>query len=464
MRKLSTNALLVFSGDVSARILGFFATIYLARVLEADYFGIITIGMSILAYATWFADMGLITLGTREMAKPPAQRDIQFGDIIFLKFGLAFIVFIVFQSIISFFYSDAILLRIVKLYLLCIFSDALLTEWYFRGTRNYKPYTFSRILSGGIYLILLYLFVQKMEQVERVPVFLFIGNLSGTVLLLLFKQKGERLFPSRPSLKKYINNVKKSAAMGLGSVFAQVVFFFPPIALGFLYSTTAAGIFAAGLKILMLALMVDRVFIALFFPAITNLWTTRKEELGGRISQVLRIVIVSGFSISLVVSIFSGQILHLIFGKPYDTGAVDLSILSWFLVVTLINSTFSLSLIAIGKEKSYFMSNFKSGVLSIIIIFVLTYWLGSLGTSLAIIISEVIIVTFMYQEFKKYITARFVKPILLSIAASLLLIASLPLVGPAQLWQIPVYWISFVILIFLFKGIGKEDLVWMLRK
>ncbi|MGF1669320.1 MAG: oligosaccharide flippase family protein, partial [Balneolaceae bacterium] len=71
MGNLASKASWILSGDVGVRVVGFLTTVYLARTFGADGYGIIIIGLSVLGVALWFTDLGLNTLGTREISKIP---------------------------------------------------------------------------------------------------------------------------------------------------------------------------------------------------------------------------------------------------------------------------------------------------------------------------------------------------------------------------------------------------------
>jgi len=67
MKKVSRNVLSIFFSDGVTRIIGFVATVYIARVLVVEGFGLINYGLAFISYALLFANPGLTIIGAREV-------------------------------------------------------------------------------------------------------------------------------------------------------------------------------------------------------------------------------------------------------------------------------------------------------------------------------------------------------------------------------------------------------------
>src|SRR5262249_49192050 len=146
-------------------------------------------------------------------------------------------------------------------------------EWYYQGIQRYGPLTISRTLTAVLYLVLLYLLVSHADDVVLVPLIYALSNLIPALLLFLFKRPEDSFAPRGLSIGGMKDLVRRSSAIGVGGIFAQTVQLLPPLVLGW-YSTEAAGLLGAALRIVAVVLIVDRVFAVLFLPAITKLMTS----------------------------------------------------------------------------------------------------------------------------------------------------------------------------------------------
>ena len=76
-RTVTRNFLKLGLGEILARLIAFAATIYIARVLGPESYGIVGFALAITLYFSWFTDFGIEDLAPRELARDPARiRDL----------------------------------------------------------------------------------------------------------------------------------------------------------------------------------------------------------------------------------------------------------------------------------------------------------------------------------------------------------------------------------------------------
>ncbi|MEX2605697.1 MAG: oligosaccharide flippase family protein, partial [Gracilimonas sp.] len=170
MAKLKEKAFWIAAGDVAGRGLSFLTSIYLARTLGSEFFGLITIALSILGYATWFSDLGLISIGTRETAKKPAKRIYRVIEIFSMKIMLGIGVLILSTIILSMIDMGEIEKQVILGYLYSLIPYMALMEWFYAGKQQFWKIAASKVLNGLAYFILVIFMVQTVEDVTLVPV------------------------------------------------------------------------------------------------------------------------------------------------------------------------------------------------------------------------------------------------------------------------------------------------------
>ena len=414
MAKLSQKIASIAFGDIISRGISFLTTVYLARVLGAESYGLIVIALSYLGYATWFADLGLTHIGGREVAKEPVKRIYRAREIFVLKILLNLVVLIAMQLILG-----NVNLPVEQKEIILSFSYALIPftfilEWYYNGRQHFGRVASSKILNSTVYLILVVLFIHTKNDIQKVPLF-FIASSSAAALLFLFFSMKEKPFALPYRGFSVLKELFVSAiTIGGGTFFTQTIQLLPPIAIGLLLSNEKAGIYGAAIKVIFIAMLVDRIFVNLLLPNLSAQWTSNKEAARQNIRSVSRIMILIAGTLSLFFAISSPFIIEILFGNEYQSSAQILSILSVFLFFTFMNSIFSFGLIAIGKDKQFFKSTLFSGIITLILIFGSATTNNLIMVAMAVSLSEITFACTSFFWFSKHTRLDLLKPLILS--------------------------------------------------
>ncbi len=462
MNTVATRALLVFGGDAAARLFSFLAIVHFGRVLAPQHFGYVIIGMATLQYAALAADLGLSTVGMRETARPAAERRFFFGTILSIRLVLAALVLLLYELILLVGFHDHPSYTVLALYGLSVLPSALLVEWYYQGKKMLLPVAISRIAGGAVYLGLVYACVHEPDNAAFVPIAFGIGTFVSAVLLLAHKavraqsdghrEHGTALFQGTSTL------LRQSASVSAGGFFAQTVQLVPPLAAGWLLSAADAGRYGAAMKLLALALMLDRVFNILFMPAVARSWNSNREQLAATVRTAMRIVITVGFSVSTVFSIVSDSLMLRVFGAEFAAAGPVFAVLSWFFALTMINSVVTFSLIGAGHDRHYLMASAWGGTISVVLIIAGTAIAGVLGTAAGVVLSEGVIAFLTYRAFRQHFDIQSTRELLTAPALAAAFTAVCIALGFREWWLAPVLWCAFLGLAIVFNLLSRNDL------
>jgi O-antigen/teichoic acid export membrane protein len=415
MSKFKEKAFWIAVGDFGGRGLAFVTTIYLARTLGTEFYGLITVAVSILGYANWGADMGLLNIGVREMAKEPELRTFRAKEIFNTKVALAVLILIVSTIVLSSISMGSMQKQVILGYLYSLIPFALLLEWYYSGVQKFGKLAFSRILNGVVYFSLVYFLIKTPDDVTLVPILFTLGVTSAVVVLGTFSISDKPFSLPARKLKNYIELLVNASLIGLGDFFAKVVQLLPPILIGIFLSLEDAGLYGAAFRIILIAMMIDRIFVNLLLPNLASLWSANKKAAIQRVNMVLNLVMVGGALITILVAVNAKQIISLLYGNDFIESVEILQILSGFILLTFINSLFSFGLIATNNDQKYFLATAIGGSVSAIIIVLFS----NLGTpelvAVSILIAELILMLSSFFWFRKIIPVKILKPFLIVI-------------------------------------------------
>ena len=88
MRGPVRNAGFLFAGEAASRVFGFLTTAVLARRLGVDGFGQIGFAAAVMAYGVVLTDIGLVTVGTRSVARDRSAVPSMVGTVVPLRLVL----------------------------------------------------------------------------------------------------------------------------------------------------------------------------------------------------------------------------------------------------------------------------------------------------------------------------------------------------------------------------------------
>jgi O-antigen/teichoic acid export membrane protein len=463
MRKLSANAILLFGGDAAARALGFLATVHLARTLGSESFGGVIIGLSVLSYALWFSDLGLTTLGTREMARPREAREHSPGEILTTRLILSLIVFIAMQGVALVLYPTGATRTVVALYLLTVPAYALSLEWYFQGAQRFGLFTLSKFVTTAVYFTAIILAVAGPADAPLVPLFNCLGALVAATILLAAR-RDERLIPAGFSMRRFTTILRHAGTIGVGGIFAQTVQLLPPIILGLMATDADAGVLGAAMKIVFVILMIDRVFAAIFLPAISKLFAAGPERVREHLELALALIIVLGFGMAALVTAHARDIMRLVYNDSYRGGALALAIMSWFAAATLVNSVFAYGLIGAGEERAYLRATVTGGsIAALLTVAMIAAW-GLTGGAIAMTAGEVVMVILAWLAFRRRIPLRFARPLVVAALLAAGIVAAAHALDMTAIWFAPLLGIAFLLAAYLLGAFRRDDILWLMKR
>ncbi len=377
--------------------MGFVVNAYVARILNVEGFGLINYSLAFLTYLLLFSNMGLTTLGVREVAKDKENRKI-IGEIIGTKLFLTLILYIVFLPLLLVIPGNPLAKRIILLYLITGIPNVFYLEFVFQAREEMEYIGISRIIQYLSYLTLVFALLKSKEQIVAVPISYLVAYLTATLfLLLLFLKKYQNIYVSLRLIDSY-RILLKALPIGFATIIYQAVMNFPVICLGILHGDEQVGLFSACFKIILLLLIVERIFYYLFFPIFSKQTTQGRDKVEKSFILFSQLSLIVTILISIVGIAFAERIVLLIYGQDFASGASILRVLLLYFIVAPLNTIWGYGLVALSQEKKFFKIIIITAILNLTLIIILGYLFKGIGVALAMFISEFLGLILMKKE------------------------------------------------------------------
>ncbi len=406
MKRPLKNFFFLVVGDAGSRLLGFFITVYLARVLEPAAFGVINIALSVLGYLILLASPGVQAVETRNVAAFAGTNESRVNSVVSLRLFLSLALLIVTTMITVFIIRSRETRESVLLFSLSLVPLSLFLDWFFYGKERFGAITGAKLLNSLVYGGAVLALVYSADDTRWVAVAFALGNSAATVFLFThYRRKFGTLKvawqPAAWQPAEWKSILASNVPVGFAMCLAQSATNLPPIILGWLVSNVDAGMFSAAMKITFLLLMLDRILNALFLPVVTRYLASHKDETGFLITTVVKFVLIVVLPTTVCGVAFAPIAVPLIFGSSYAEAIPLLQILMGYFLLTLVNSLFVCILFAAGRELAYTAAITIGSVVFVAAIVTGALLMGTEGAAVGVVIGELITVVMMARQARK---------------------------------------------------------------
>jgi O-antigen/teichoic acid export membrane protein len=387
VKKLVTNIAAVGAADAGARLIGFFTTAYLGRVLGSEGFGLVGIGLAVAGYLYLLASPGIHVTGTRDIAAGSEEsgsivtRVMSFRMLAApLLLGLAAIAVLAWRPA-----GTAAATLIVAS--AAIVPMAFSFDWYFQGKEQFILLSVQKILGALAFLLAAVVLVGGSDDAPAAAGAFVVGTAVASVYSYVAFRRREVLRLSWAPIA-WKRMLEGSAPVALSSLFGQTATGFPLLVAGAMLSAQSAGLMNAAVKLVLLALIMDRVFATLFLPSLA-----RAESPSGRARIVrlgVRIMVMLALPVAVGGWVLAPWLMTLVFGGGFEGAVGPFRILLVYLVATLVNTTFVSALIVARRERLYFNIMLVGALVTAAAALVLTPVAGIEGTAASVSLGEVV--------------------------------------------------------------------------
>ena len=452
------NFLFLSLAEIVAKFIGFFIVLFLARVLGPEVFGKINFGQALLIYFAVFANLGLDTFITREFAADREKIEGQLGNLFLLRIFLGIIGFIFAVFFVVFSHFPLETKSIIIIYCFSLFSLVLLMEGVFQGIEKMEFVAFARIVTQIIFLLLLFCFVKQPGDGFMVPIIFFVCSVLNMLFLFYFYQKYVARIIFKIDVGLWKNFIKKAFPIGFSFIMAQVFINIDYIMLGFMRNISELGYYSSAYKIVYFLILFLGTYATAIFPVITKFYNESNDRLIWLLSFSIKSSAAMVVPILIGGTILARPIIILLFGEMYLPGVASFQILLWAVLIIYINTIYSRSLLAFGKDKMFLWGVSVPAVLNIILnLFFIPKW-GIEGAALATVLAELCGFMVIYSLFSSIIRIRFahyfVKPL---VAGSCMGIFLFLLSGWNMFLLIFLAGLIYLGVLFSIGGIAKEE-------
>lgn len=459
-RRIVRNFLSLLSAQLISRFIFFLAIVYLARVLGPEDFGKINFVQAVILYFMLITNLGLTTLGTREVARDKNKTNDYVYNIVTLRLTLAlfsFCLLVVFSFLVGKLTEVRYLLIVFGF---SLFPSALLIEWVFKGKERMGFIGISRAIDKLSYGVLIYILIKGPQHLWLIPWLWVVAATvaSGFLIYVFISQFGKIKLSFNFSFWKSMLGV--ALPMGLAWMMIQIYNNFDTIMLKFIKGDEVVGWYNAAYKIIWFIFMLGGLYIVTIFPVISKFYKESSEKLQILLSLSAKLMITIGLPLGVGGVILGKPIIRFFYGIEYDNGIIAFQILIWYVSISLICMVYANSLLACNREKKYAIGVTLAAATNLILNIFLIPPFGLMGAAIATVAAEGTLFIYAYSEFQKVKRVKFKRYLLKPLFGASLMGIFLYLNLNRNIFLLIFSGVViYIAVLFLLGGISKEELV-----
>ena len=393
------NFISLSGGELLSKGIAFVITIYLARVILPEGFGILGYTTAFVSYFLLFIDFGFDIISVKKIANDKSIISKYVNNIISFRIILALIIFTI-LSIVVFFLNETLVVKLALLLTgLNLFVQSISTEFVFQATEKIKYLSIKVVAKNVIILIFVFAFVKDISDVLLVIGISIFANFVMNIWLYL---KYSKFFDKFKWVieKKFLKALFAESFPLLISAFMISVYYnLDMVMLGNIKTQTEVGIYNAAYKIFMIGIIPLGAIVRIFLPSLSKI---KEVELLKKTLRNFGIMMLgSGLIISSFIFFTSHQVIQIIFGDKYIGAIIPLMLLALNITVISVNVFFGNPLTVWGKQKAYSVAITIGAIVNVVLNIILIPKYSYNGAAFATLLSEAIVFVGVFSLFNK---------------------------------------------------------------
>lgn len=385
-RSVVSNFLALGSGETVSRLIAFGATIYIARVLGADGYGVIAFAVGINLYFSKIADFAIESAGAKQIASHRQSLETLAAAIMGAR--IALILFLTALSVLAIqLMAPEPERSVLSLYLLTMIPIAASTKWIHIGLEDTRPVGVARVLGETLGLAVVLGVMLHSAELWAPPVAQIASEtLIAFVLIMVLRRRGHVVRLSwNPGTALPV--FRAALPLLVHSLLGLLIYNSDLIFLRMFRDSGQVGYYAAAYTLISLLSNLGIAYGMSLLPTLTRFGARTAEE-GELYHTALAQVYAVCFPVTIGGCLLAENIIGLAFGQQYSDSVLVLQVLIWSIPMSILRYVPWAALIARDRQHQLMVVNMYAVLLNILLNLALIPFYGVIGAAIATVITE----------------------------------------------------------------------------
>jgi len=390
VQRIARNTTLLLLSNVVGFVLGFFFTMYIARYLAAEGFGVLSFALAFTAIFGVLTDIGLQTLMIREIARDKTLAQKYLGNIAVLKVFLSIITFGLIALTAQLAHYPADTVRVIYLLGLSMVLGSFSSMFYgvFRAHERMEFEALGGALGGGLLLAGAFWGIHHDYSIAGFAWVYFVVSIIMLGYGFVVSAWKFTLPRIEVDLGFWKQTLKLAWPFGLAAVFVAINSWIGQVMLSSMKGNEAVGWYNAANRLVIILQFIPLAYFGAVFPSMSRFHITSKDFLKFIQERSLKYMLILGIPIAVGSTILAEKIILLIFGSGYHESIIVLQILVWATAFSFVSGIFANLFQSINKAMIPTKILIICAVVNIILNVALIPKYSSTGASITIVVTS----------------------------------------------------------------------------
>jgi O-antigen/teichoic acid export membrane protein len=380
--------LLIAAARTISVALGILLLGVLGRRLGAAGFGTLQFALALMVYPALVVDLGLTTLGLREIARGGGSVDVV-PRVLGARLFLAMAVGIVVIAALFMLPLDAETRTIVLILTLGLPVSAWNLRWVLQGERRFGRAAIAEVLTTGTQLIAALVLVRSNDDTVRAAGALTLATIVATVASIVLAGQAGRV---RPGLGRgVIDDIVHSLPLGAAGIAIAIYYSIDVVLLGLFRGQEEVAFYAGAYRIIMPILALASAVAIVAIPHLSFLNVSDETAAGPAATNLSRRLIIVAVPIATGGALTAEAIIAAVYGSAFAPAADPFRVLIWSVVTVYANAAFAFLLLSRQGDRRYLAVTLAGAVLNVGLNLVVIPIAGMIGAAFTTMASEVLV-------------------------------------------------------------------------
>lgn len=393
-QRFGKNVISLFVSQLISYSLIFFYTIYLARYLGAEGYGIISFALAFSGIFSIIADLGLNTLIVREVSRNKSLANKYLINVFLIKLVLALISFFLVILVVNVLRYPITTIFVVYFISLSLIITSIYGVFYsiFQSFEKMEYQSFGLILSSIIIFVGVMIGVKIGFGVINFSIIFFISSLITliyTFLICIWKF----FIPKQDYSAKFLKEMFKEALpFGITGISVMLYINIDSVLLSIFQNNEVVGFYSAAYRLVLFLVIIPNTINIAIFPLMSKYHINSKSSLRNVNEKYFKLMLVVGIPLGVSITLLADKIILFIYGIGYINSIIALQILIWTIVFTFASAASTKLLEATNRQLILTKISIISVIINIILNLLLIPTYNYVGASIATVATEIFLV------------------------------------------------------------------------